>query len=228
MKHKDIHPCLHRQLLVWGLLLWTMAFTMESQAQRLEIRFNKEFSTDSILNKSMGAGASFILDVWHPNLDVQINFDYAGHKGDVNYLGYSTRFTKLKAGISALYTHPLGERLYLRVGGDLSYNNLHKTITFHRDTISATGLSSTSFRGQMLGIGAIAQIQVRLGRLFRIGAGVIPTYLIPLSAKVDRPNVERTYTKGIFVCQLQIGLEIKLGNLLSNSEDNQNPSSNNP
>ena len=189
------------------------------QAQRLEIRFNKEFSNDNILNKAIGAGASFILDGWNEHLDFQINFDYAGYKSEMDYLGISNKFTKLKGGVSALYTHPIGKFFHIRVGGDLSYNNLHKIITNSADTTSATGISTTAHRAHMLGIGAVAQLQAQLGKIFRIGVGVTPTYLIPLNATVSRPNVECDYTKGLFVLQLQIGIEIHLEN--TNSKSNQ-------
>lgn len=182
------------------------------QAQRLEVRFNKEFSNDSLLNKTMGAGGSFIIDEWHPNLDFQINFDYAGHSGDVDNFGFSHKVTKFKAGVSALYSKQLGERFYVRVGGDVSYNNIRQTLTNHMDSISSSGHSTTSFQAHMLGIGAVAQVQAQLGRAFRLGVGVTPTYLIPLTSTVDRPDVESAYQKGIFVLQLQVGLEIRLNN----------------
>ena len=187
------------------------------QAQRIEARFNKEFSTDSLINKTLGAGASFIMDMWHPNVDVQINFDYAGHKGgmqlDTNF--FHDQITKFKFGVSALYSCPLGERFYIRVGGDVSFNTIHNR---HKTTVISpldnhTQTTSISYRGYMLGIGAVAQAQVRLGQIFRLGVGAIPTYLIPLSGKVDRPDMEQKFKKGIFVCQLQVGLEIRLSNL---------------
>lgn len=193
-------------------LLCCLMLMSNLKAQRIEVHFNKEFSNDSLVNRTLGAGGAFIIDGWHPNLDVQIGFDYAGHKGDVDIYGMSYKMTKLKAGISALYTRPMGERFYLRVGGEISYNNLHKVITNHADTTSLTRISTTSHNAHLLGIGAMAQIQARLGNLFRFGIGVIPTYLIPLSAKVDRPNMEADYQKGIFVLQLQVGFEIRLNN----------------
>lgn len=196
-----------------------LLFASTLQAQRLEVRFNKEFSNDEILNKAMGAGASFILDGWNEHLDFQFNFDYAGYKSDMDYLGISNKFTKLKGGVSALYTHQIGKNFHIRVGGDISYNNLHKIVTNKADTTVITGISTTSHRAHMLGIGAVAQFQAQLGKIWRIGIGVTPTYLIPLQAQVSRPNVECDYTKGLFVLQLQIGLEIRLGNL--NSESNQ-------
>ena len=60
------------------------------QAQRLEVRFNKEFSNDKMINKTLGAGGSFIIDGWVDHFDFQINFDYAGHKEDADYTGVST------------------------------------------------------------------------------------------------------------------------------------------
>lgn len=187
---------------------------LTAAAQRVEVRFDKDFSTDSLLNKTMGGGASFIIDEWHPNLDFQINVDYAGHRGETDYTGISQRINKIKAGVSALYTRPLGQYFYIRVGGDVSYNNLKKVVTNHLDTLSHnnSGITSVTYRGHMLGIGAVVQLQAKLGRLFRIGAGVTPSYLIPLAQKTSMPDLEPCFKKGIFNCQLHIGLEIRLNN----------------
>ena len=179
-------------------------------AQRLEIRFNKEFSNDSLINKTLGAGGSFIIDGWHDNLDFQINFDYAGHGGDVNVYGISHKLTKFKAGVGALYTRPLGERLVLRIGGDVSYNNIHKVVTNHKDSVASSGISNVSHRAHYLGLGGMVQAQVKFGKIFRFGVGVNPEYLIPLAGKSSMPSVECDYKKGLFVLQLQVGLEIKL------------------
>ncbi len=179
-------------------------------AQRLEIRFNKEFSNDSLINKTLGAGGSFIIDGWHDNLDFQINFDYAGHGGDVNVYGISHKLTKFKAGVGALYTRPLGERLVLRIGGDVSYNNIHKVVTNHKDSVASSGISNVSHRAHYLGLGGMVQAQVKFGKIFRFGVGVNPEYLIPLAGKSSMPFVECDYKKGLFVLQLQVGLEIKL------------------
>ena len=178
-------------------------------AQRLEIRFNKEFSNDSLINKTLGAGGSFIIDGWHDNLDFQINFDYAGHGGDVNVYGISHKLTKFKAGVGALYTRPLGERLVLRIGGDVSYNNIHKVVTNHKDSVASSGISNVSHRAHYLGLGGMVQAQVKFGKIFRFGVGVNPEYLIPLAGKSSMPSVECDYKKGLFVMQLQVGLEIK-------------------
>ena len=179
-------------------------------AQRLEIRFNKEFSNDSLINKTLGAGGSFIIDGWHDNLDFQINFDYAGHGGDVNVYGISHKLTKFKAGVGALYTRPLGERMVLRIGGDVSYNNIHKVVTNHKDSVASSGISNVSHRAHFLGLGGMVQAQVKFGKIFRFGVGVNPEYLIPLAGKSSMPSVECDYKKGLFVLQLQVGLEIKL------------------
>ena len=179
-------------------------------AQRLEIRFNKEFSNDSLINKTLGAGGSFIIDGWHDNLDFQINFDYAGHGGDVNVYGISHKLTKFKAGVGALYTRPLGERLVLRIGGDVSYNNIHKVVTNHKDSVASSSISNVSHRAHYLGLGGMVQAQVKFGKIFRFGVGVNPEYLIPLAGKSSMPSVECDYKKGLFVLQLQVGLEIKL------------------
>ena len=179
-------------------------------AQRLEIRFNKEFSNDSLINKTLGAGGSFIIDGWHDNLDFQINFDYAGHGGDVNVYGISHKLTKFKAGVGALYTRPLGERLDLRIGGDVSYNNIHKVVTNHKDSVASSGISNVSHRAHYLGLGGMVQAQVKFGKIFRFGVGVNPEYLIPLAGKSSMPSVECDYKKGLFILQLQVGLEIKL------------------
>ena len=179
-------------------------------AQRLEIRFNKEFSNDSLINKTLGAGGSFIIDGWHDNLDFQINFDYAGHGGDVNVYGISHKLTKFKAGVGALYTRPLGERLVLRIGGDVSYNNIHKVVTNHKDSVASSGISNVSHRAHYLGLGGMVQAQVKFGKIFRFGVGVNPEYLIPLAGKSSMHSVECDYKKGLFVLQLQVGLEIKL------------------
>ena len=177
-----------------------------SQAQRLEVRFNKEFSNDKMINKTLGAGGSFIIDGWVDHFDFQINFDYAGHKEDADYTGASTKIAKYKGGVSALYTRPVGRLVHLRVGGDLSYNYINKV-----NTLWDNGNHyNTAHRAHALGIGAIAQLQIQLGQIFRIGAGLIPTYLIPLVTDVSQPNVECDFKKGIFVLQLQIGLEIRL------------------
>jgi hypothetical protein len=176
------------------------------QAQRLELRFNKEFSNDKMINKTLGAGGSFIIDGWVDHLDFQINFDYAGHKEDADYTGVSTKIAKYKGGVAALYTRPIGRLLHLRVGGDLSYNYINKI-----NTLWDNGNHyNTAHRAHALGIGAIAQLQIQLGQIFRIGAGLIPTYLIPLVTDVSQPNVECDFKKGMFVMQLQIGLEIRL------------------
>ena len=82
---------------------------LSAAAQRIEARFDKDFSTDSLLNKTMGGGASFIIDGWHPNLDFQINVDYVGHRGEADYRGIAQRINKVKAGVAALYTRPLGQ-----------------------------------------------------------------------------------------------------------------------
>ena len=187
---------------------------LTAAAQRIEARFDKDFSTDSLLNKTMGGGASFIIDGWHPNLDFQINVDYVGHRGEVDYTGIAKRINKVKAGVSALYTHPLGQYFHIRVGGDVSYNNIKKVISDYNDTqnVSKSGIISTTYRAHLLGIGAIVQLQAQLGRLFRLGVGITPTYLIPLSQKVSVPDKEPCFNKGIFDFQLHIGLEIKLNN----------------
>ena len=176
------------------------------QAQRLELRFNKEFSNDKMINKTLGAGGSFIIDGWVDHLDFQINFDYAGHKEAADYTGVSTKIAKYKGGISALYSHPIGRLVHLRAGGDLSYNYINKVNTRWEDFKHY----NTAHRAHALGIGAIVQLQIQLGQLFRIGAGLIPTYLIPLATDVSQPNVECDFKKGMFVMQLQIGLEIRL------------------
>ena len=187
---------------------------LTAAAQRIEARFDKDFSTDSLLNKTMGGGASFIIDGWHPNLDFQINVDYVGHRGEVDYWGIAQRINKVKAGVSALYTHPLGQYFHIRVGGDVSYNNIKKVVSDHNDTlnVSKSGIFSTTYRAHLLGIGAVVQLQAQLGKMFRLGVGITPTYLIPLSQKVSVPDKEPCFNKGIFDFQLHIGLEIKLNN----------------
>ena len=196
---------------------------LTAAAQRIEARFDKDFSTDSLLNKTMGGGASFIIDGWHPNLDFQINVDYVGHRGKSDYTyfdwtatktGVSQRINKVKAGVSALYTHPLGQYFHIRVGGDVSYNLIKKVVSDHNDTlnVSKSGIISTTYRAHLLGIGAVVQVQAQLGKLFRVGVGITPTYLIPLSQKVSNPQKEPCFNKGIFDFQLHIGLEIRLNN----------------
>lgn len=201
-----------RPILLLSLLFACFGNMQQSMAQRLELRFNKEFSNDEIVNKGIGGGASFIIEGWHPNLDFQINFDYAGHNEETNYLGISYKFAKFKGGVSALYTHPLGKSFHLRLGGDVSYNMLRKIATNHADTSAVLGYSMATHRAQMIGIGAVAQIQAQLGRIFRISVGVTPTYLIAVSTKTNRPEVACDFKKGIFVCQLQLGLVISLNN----------------
>lgn len=191
------------------ILLLTVGSGVVS-AQRLELRFNKEFSSDSLINKTLGAGGSFIIDGWHDNLDFQINFDYAGHGGAVNVYGISHKLTKFKAGLGALYTRPLGDLFFLRIGGDLSYNNIHKVVTNHKDSIASSGISNVAHRAHYFGLGAMVQAQVKLGKIFRLGVGVNPEYLIPLAGKSSLPSVECDYKKGLFVLQLQVGLEIRL------------------
>ena len=159
-----------------------------------------------MINKTLGAGGSFIIDGWVDHLDFQINFDYAGHKEAADYTGVSTKIAKYKGGISALYSHPIGRLVHLRAGGDLSYNYINKVNTRWEDFKHY----NTAHRAHALGIGAIVQLQIQLGQLFRIGAGLIPTYLIPLATDVSQPNVECDFKKGMFVMQLQIGLEIRL------------------
>ena len=188
---------------------------LTAAAQRIEVRFDKDFATDSLLNKTLGGGASFIIDGWHPNLDFQINVDYVGHRGEVDYLGIAQRINKVKAGVAALYTHPLGQYFHIRVGGDVSYNLLKKVVSDHNvsSQVSSSGIVSTTYRAHMLGIGAVVQVQAQLGKLFRIGVGITPTYLIPLTQTVSVPDKEPCFNKkGIFDFQLHIGLEIKLNN----------------
>ena len=188
---------------------------LTAAAQRIEARFDKDFSTDSLLNKTMGGGASFIIDGWHPNLDFQINVDYVGHRGEVDYRGIAQRINKVKAGVSALYTHPLGQYFHIRVGGDVSYNLIKKVVSDHNDTlnVSKSGIISTTYRAHLLGIGAVVQVQAQLGKMFRLGVGITPTYLIPLTQTVSVPDKEPCFNKkGIFDFQLHIGLEIKLNN----------------
>ena len=188
---------------------------LTAAAQRIEARFDKDFSTDSLLNKAMGGGASFIIDGWHPNLDFQINVDYVGHRGEADYRGIAQRINKVKAGVAALYTRPLGQYFHIRVGGDVSYNNIKKVVTNYIDTLALnnSGITSTTYRAHLLGIGAIVQVQAQLGKLFRVGVGITPTYLIPLTQTVSVPGKEPCFNqKGIFDMQLQIGLEIRLNN----------------
>ena len=206
------------------LLILTILMCLTAAAQRIEARFDKDFSTDSLLNKTMGGGASFIIDGWHPNLDFQINVDYVGHRGKSDYTyfdwtatktGVSQRINKVKAGVSALYTRPLGQYFHLRLGGDVSYNHIKKVVSDHNDTLyvsSKSGTISTTYRAHMLGIGAIVQVQAQLGKLFRLGVGITPTYLIPLTQTVSVPDKEPCFNRGIFDFQLHIGLEIKLNN----------------
>ena len=112
--------------------------------------------------------------------------------------------------MGALYTRPLGERLVLRIGGDVSYNNIHKVVTNHKDSVASSGISNVSHRAHYLGLGGMVQAQVKFGKIFRFGVGVNPEYLIPLAGKSSMPSVECDYKKGLFVLQLQVGLEIKL------------------
>lgn len=193
-----------------SLFILLLLCSFSAQSQRLELRFNKEFSNDEIINKTIGGGASFIIDGWHEQLDFQINFDYAGHNEDVSYEGISTKIAKYKGGISALYTHDLWNHFVIRVGGDVSYNYINKVVTSWDPTDNLSTHSNVAHRAQMLGIGAVAQLQAKVGNSFRIGLGVTPTYLIPLSAKASMPDVECDYKKGLFVLQLQAGIEIRL------------------
>lgn len=199
MKFVQIKSFVLLSLLIFG------SFSL-LQAQRLELRFNKEFSSDKMINKTLGAGGSFIIDGWVDHLDFQINFDYAGHKEAADYTGVSSKIAKYKGGVSVLYSHPIGRLLHLRAGGDLSYNYINKVNTRWEDF----NHYNTAHRAHALGIGAVVQLQVQLGQLFRIGAGLIPTYLIPVATDVSQPNVECDFKKGMFVMQLQIGLEIRL------------------
>lgn len=201
-----------------AIFILLLLCSFSAQSQRLELRFNKEFSNDEMLNKILGGGASFIIDGWHEHFDFQINFDYAGHKEDADYQGISTKIAKYKGGVSALYTHNLWNHFIIRVGGDVSYNYINKVATQWDPTDNLATHINTAHRAQMLGIGAVAQLQAQLGKAFRIGLGVTPTYLIPLSAKVSMPDVECDYKKGLFVLQLQVGIEIRLVN---NNDNNQ-------
>jgi len=209
-----IFAAMKRMVLSLCLTLCVYTLFLSGYAQRIEARFNKEFGAENVLKKSLGGGGSFIMDMWCDHLDIQINFDYSGYnKKEIDYQGHSTKFDKYKAGVSALYTRPIGQYLYFRIGGDVAYNNVSKVVTDHSDESQNKGLHTTGYDAHLLGIGAILQLQVRLGKLFRLGAGVLPAYLIPLKTSVDRPNVQKQYTKGFFDFHLQIGLEIKLNNI---------------
>lgn len=180
-------------------------------AQRLELRFNKEFSNNEIANQSLGGGGSFIFDEWVKNVDFQLNFDYAGYRSEKVVIGREIKYDRFKYGVSALYVIPFKNPHFLfRVGGDISYCTLKKVYSFKTDSL----YSYETHRGGMLGLGPMINVQAKVGQkdFFRIGVSVIPTYLIPLHAKVDRVGIEPEFKKGFFDLQLQIGIEFRLGN----------------
>ncbi len=179
-------------------------------SQQLEVRFDSEFQKDSEVKSSLGGGASLVFDEWVERMNFQINFDWAHLKSDADYTGYSTKFNKIKVGASALYCFPLGKSFLFRAGIDLSYNDLKKINTLKNDST----YYYVSHKGNMLGLGGIVNLQWRLGNRISLGANLIPTYLIPLSYKTDRPNVESYYKKGLFVLQFQIGLVFRMGTVV--------------
>lgn len=201
-------------IMVIGLL--TILLSQKTlQAQRLELRFNKDFSNHAVVNKSLGGGGSIILDGWAENFDFQINVDYAGYKLKADYTGAATKFTKINGGISALYVVPVGKSFIFRVGGDVSYNNIQQTDSWNANVVNpdnGKSIVNCTHRAHFLGIGAVLQLQAKLGKFVRLGAGLVPTYLIPLANKTDHPEIQSKYKTDLFVMQLQIGLEFKLYN----------------
>lgn len=210
----NIHSIGHKTRHIF--ILSVLLLSLTAQAQRLELRFDKEFSNNAMVNKSLGGGASLIIDSWSEHLDFQFNFDYDTYKTGDDNVGTSTQFNKLKGGISALYVLPIGKRFFFRVGGDVSYNNLKKVDQWQDTTQTNLDNGKSTIlcthRGHYLGLAGVAQFQVKVGNFLRIGAGITPTYLIPLANKTSLPNVESDYKKGMFVLQLQVGIEIKLSN----------------
>src|SRR5574344_341989 len=178
----NIHSIGHktRHIFIFSVLL----LSLTAQAQRFELRFDKEFSNNAIVNKSLGGGASLIIDSWNDHLVFQFNFDYDTYKTGVHNVGTSTNLKKVAQ------------------WQDTTQTNLDNG----KSTILCT------HRGHYLGLAGVAQFQVKVGNFLRIGAGITPTYLIPLANKTSLPNVESDYKKGMFVLQLQVGIEIKLSN----------------
>jgi hypothetical protein len=179
-------------------------------SQQLEVRFDTESQKDSEAKNSMGGGASLVFDEWIERVNFQLNFDYAYYKSEADYLGYQTKYKKLKAGASALYCFPLSENFLFRAGIDLSYNDITKLNTLKNDST----YYYVSHHGYMLGLGGIVNLQWKLGNRISVSANLIPTYLIPLSYKTDRPEVDSYYNKGFFVLQFQIGLVFRLGTIV--------------
>lgn len=190
-----------------AILIIFLSIGIVGFSQQLEVRFNSEFQKDSEVKNSLGAGASLVFDEWVKNMNFQINFDWAHFKSKSDYTAYSTKYNKIKVGASALYCFPLGKSFLFRAGVDLSYNDLKKINTLKTDST----YYYVSHKGNMLGLGGILNLQWRLGNRISIGANVIPTYLIPLISKTDRPEVESYYKKGFFVLQFQIGLIFRMG-----------------
>src|SRR5574344_1835317 len=88
------------------------------QAQRLELRFNKDFSNHAVVNKSLGGGGSIILDGWAENFDFQINVDYAGYKlkaAGGSGLGISDGIGNIAGGLSPLSPLLLDQGINLKL-----------------------------------------------------------------------------------------------------------------
>jgi hypothetical protein len=185
-------------------------------AQRIEVHFNKDFSTNSIANKGLGVGGAVDLDQWVKNTTFRFNFNWLMYKksDEINH-----NYQKLSGGFSSFYTFAW-EKFSLQCGAEINFTNLKHTYRYGTVEIDSLHSKYVNLQenGNFIGIGPHIGARYELSPRFSIVFNFIPTYLIRVQNKMNSNDHESTkgvipeYSKGFWIFPMQLGISFKLFN----------------